>query len=562
MLRRRLPLALFVAAACTCDTDASKDQYTCMTLRDCVVGFSCVAGVCVPDNGDAGAGTGGGSALGGGTAMGGGSAVGGGSSMGGGIATGGGASMGGGSAAGGGGVQGASIVIKTGPQSVIQGGCSNPVTIQVQNAQGQPFIVSAAVTVTLTASPPTAISFSPSGCSSAVTSVVVPAGQSSATFQFKAAVNGMVTIFISANGLNGDSQMETLLPIVRRGTCALLPMASTVDCPISPPQSDLTHTALFFQAVGADVTPSQTEVRCQLIDTTKVTCDRAGTGTTTSIAWQTLEPAGGALNVQHVPWSCNQVGTLAQPITPVNTAESFVLRSYRQIGSFFNDNDFLTAQLTDAMTVTLQTGGGDICGDATGGGPMLGALQVVQVAGASVTRGSTGAVPGNTYTIVGVPNVSTTSTMLLSSFRGVDPAMLICDRTVRASLNGPAAIDFSRGMSIVDGGCTGATLEDIEWERVDFGVLANVHPFLVFMDAGVTTATVAQPPGTDPTRAIVIMTAQGAAGVGAGESEDVTDDPADEANATCTLGAAGATVTRGTASAPALFSGQLIQWKP
>jgi hypothetical protein len=555
MLRRRLPLALFVAAACTCETDASKHQYTCTTLRDCVDGFVCVAGICVPQSGDAGTG-------GGGTTDGGG-AAGGGSALGGGSAAGGGSALGGGSATGGGGVaQAAAVVIKSGPQSVIQGGCSSPVTIQVQDAQGQPFVVSSPLTVSLMASPTTAITFSGSGCSTAaVTSVVVQAGASSATFQFKAAINGMVTLFISAAGLTGDSQMETLLPIVRRGACALMPMAATVDCPISPPQSDITHTALFFQAIGADATPSEVEVRCQLVDATKITCDRAGMATAVSIGWQTLEPPDGALNVERYNWQCNNMTSLMAGITPVDAGATFLLRSYREMGGYFNDNDFFTAQLTDPMTVTLQSGAGNACGNSDGT-PMQGEVQVVQVSGATVTRGSTGAVPGNTATVSGLPNVAGVSTALLFSYRGTDPGTILCDRVVRGNLASATSIDFSRGMSIGDAGCTGASLEDIAWERVDFGAKATVHAFSVFMDAGVTTAMVPQPNGTDPTRMVVLMTAQGAAGQGAGESEDLADDVPGEANAACALGTSATTVMRGSGKYPALFSGQFIQWNP
>jgi hypothetical protein len=551
-------LALFVAAACTCDTDASKHQYTCTTLRDCVDGFVCVGGVCVSESGDAG--TGGGAATGGG---GGGSAMGGGTPAGGGSSAGGGA-MGGGTAAAGGGVaaQATAVVIKSGPQSVIEGGCSSPVTIQVQDAQGQPFTVSTPLTVTLAASPPTTVAFSASGCSTAtVTSVVVPAGASSATFQFKAQTNGMVTIFISTSGLSGDSQMETLLPIARHGTCALMPMATTVDCPIFPAQSDVTHAALFFQAIGADATPSEVEIRCQLTDPATITCDRAGMATTVAIAWHTLEPAGGALNVQRYNWACDNMTSLTQAITPVDAGATFLLRSYRTMGSYFNDNDFFTVQLTDPMTVTISSGSVNVCGNSDGTA-MQGEVQVVQVSGATVTRGSTGAVPDSSASVTGLASAPGASTALLFSYRGTETSMILCDRVVRGRLASATAIDFSRGMSIGDAGCTGGSLEDIEWERVDLGASATVHAFSVFMDAGVTTASVPQPQGTDPTRTVVLMTAQGPAGQGAGETEDLADDVPGEANAACTLGMSATTVMRGSGKYPALFSGQFIQWNP
>ena len=83
------------------------------------------------------------------------------------------------------------------------GDCVGPVRVETQ-AGGGAQTVTAAVTVNLTATPPSAEFFSDAICTTAVTSVDVRAGADEAKFYFRPAQVGQLRISASADGLRGD----------------------------------------------------------------------------------------------------------------------------------------------------------------------------------------------------------------------------------------------------------------------------------------------------------------------------------------------------------------------
>lgn len=134
------------------------------------------------------------------------------------------------------------LTFTTGAQTLPAGTCSAPVTVQV-GPPGSPLPVAAAVPVTLSAPPDVNVTFSSSpNCSSAVSQVSIPAGQSSASFYFRSTKAGSAPLTAAATGLTSASQAETITaaPPTRMlfstpphtpvaGTCSPLVSLQSVD---------------------------------------------------------------------------------------------------------------------------------------------------------------------------------------------------------------------------------------------------------------------------------------------------------------------------------------------
>ncbi|HEY8207567.1 MAG TPA: hypothetical protein VIG99_08805 [Myxococcaceae bacterium] len=107
----------------------------------------------------------------------------------------------------------AALVFTTPARTVTAGGCSAAVTVQSQDAAGNPANVSPARTVSLSASPATGFTFySNSLCTTAVTTVSIASGANSATFYFRGTAAGTPTITGSSGGLSSATQTETINP--------------------------------------------------------------------------------------------------------------------------------------------------------------------------------------------------------------------------------------------------------------------------------------------------------------------------------------------------------------
>jgi hypothetical protein len=537
VLRGGLLLVFGLVAACTCETYAGRQTYACTETTDCVDPYTCVEGMCVLPSPDGGAGQGGGSAQGGGS-------------------TGGGASLGGGTGTDGGGGSGAAVALRFvgAPVSVIRGACSAPIYVDAVDAAQQHTRVAALTQVQIGTTSDNVTFFSDSACTTPLDPLVLTPATDSVRFSFFADMQGTVTLTASGFPLSDATQDETVLPLVRRDTCTLSGSANTVDCTIAPPQTDLTHTALFFQTVSAAQAPDDIEVRCHLASTSTVTCDRAAGSQDTTIAWQTLEPAGG-LSVQHVPFTCLNQNSLSVPITSVNPDDTFLLKSASQNGSIVDQSDFVSVRLADATTVSVDMGQGTTCGV---NGSMYGELEIVEVAGASVTRGEHGPMTALTEVETMLSSVSLSSTFVMASYRSPEMNGNVCDRFVRPSLPDVGKIAFSRATN--SSKCMLMPVEAVSWERVDLGDRAGVQAVDVWMDAGVLTANV-NANGVEPERTLLLATAQGIGGCGTGEIQ-VSDMIAGEATAVLTFDHGTAVITRGAAAGPARFTVQLVQWNP
>jgi hypothetical protein len=523
-----------------------------------------------PGGGDAGggAGGGGGSVAGGSGGSGGaGGAAGGGGLAGGGAAGGlsaaGGAAghgtqigdaPGGGSAGGGGGSAG-QLVFVTPARTALAGGCSAAVTVESHDGQGA--VLAAQVPVMVVVSVPGLAFFSDAACATApISASQIAAGSSSTTVYWRGSTGGTLTVTASASGFQSASQQAVVIAAVRSGTCNLAG-ASTTSCAVSPPVTDLSHAMMFFQAASSSNSPNNGEVRCRLTSAAQISCDRAGNGGTARIVWSVAELPSG-LDVQRVPTPPCNSSSVDVPIAAVDTGSTFVTDATLAGGNDFNHDDFATVSLNAPDNVRLEYGAMKACN-----GTWAGEVQVVTVAGASVTRGLVmPALDAGTsaITVSNLPPVNLGTTALLVSHRiGDTAAAQMCDRALRAELTSPTSITFTRTPGSP---CDGTLVEAIAWQRVDFGARGRVVSMLVRADAGVGMVSAAIP-SVDLTRSFSLSTVFGPSGDGLGECTYAQDDVLGECLGTFTLTSpTGLTVQRDSSNGTTQWSAQVIELQP
>ncbi len=103
------------------------------------------------------------------------------------------------------------LAFVTAPQTVGAGTCSSLVTVEVEDAAPLPFPVAAATDVALSSTSASALFFSDAACTSAVTTVTVAAGASSAGFYFRDTLAGAETLTAATAGLASATQPEAVL---------------------------------------------------------------------------------------------------------------------------------------------------------------------------------------------------------------------------------------------------------------------------------------------------------------------------------------------------------------
>jgi hypothetical protein len=404
-------------------------------------------------------------------------------------------------------------------QTLPAGGCSSRVELEAYDAYGNLSPFSAETRVTLSAQPSTGFSFfTDPGCTSSTTEVLFSAGSARTRFYFKGKTGGRFTLSAATSGLPTVSQDETILPAVRTNLCTLPLGARSVTCPISPPQLDLSKTLLMFQASSDDDSPDTASLRCSLTALDSITCSRNdgddGDEDAVDIVWQTAELPSG-LKVQHLQPSCGGAALTEVPIQPVSSLQStFLLVSSEQDGSTQGDDDFYTASISATNHVDLQFSISCIS-------TWKPSLQVVELTGATVTRGVTGPMSGTTLTVSLPQGVNLNSSALLFTYRASDTsALVICDRVLRGALSSNA-ITFTRGANAT--GCTVADIDAISWELIDFGARASAQHVDVTMDS--TTSEVDTPiTAVDRTRTLVFASGQAQSGQAGGETSYAGDD--------------------------------------
>ena len=408
------------------------------------------------------------------------------------------------------------LVFNANPPGQLLAGTCFQGTVQTRTAGGGGAPVFSDTPVGLTEVPTDGTRYySDAACTIPITAATILAGQSQANFFIKAITGGLVTV-TAASPFGSAQQAFTIIPAVRRGTCAFTNWSGNLDCSYAPSQSNLSRTALIFQASVNSDDPDYMLITCELASNSRVHCARQAdipigpSGTT--VHWQTLElPAG--LRVEQLKGSCNSPPVTRTIFTPVTPSSTFVLKSTAKSGGGLDDEELAAAVLTSPTTVTYDVGG-PLCGTQHNYD-----LQLVELTGLAVTRGifpDAGTLAAGA-TLTGLPAASANRAVLVQP-RALGGALPICSRLIRAAAPTPTSISFTRGAGIADGGCQQPGLAELVWERIDFGTRATVQTITVTLAPGVSQQD-APISAVDLTRTVVLSSGQAASGQGSGETD-------------------------------------------
>jgi hypothetical protein len=401
-------------------------------------------------------------------------------------------------------------------QTLLTGACSGEMLVRVQDAHDNVVNVAQSTPLTVTGNLGLSL-FSDATCQTPLTNPAVPASSSQLRFFFKGRTAGSLTLQASGTDLQAHQLTHTVLPTVRTGTCQLNASGSnitSVDCPIVPALLNRNRSLLVFQAANESGNPSEAFIRCHLTDTQKVTCMRDGGGTAATIRWQVAEfPSG--VTVQHILKDSCDGGTTQVAITRVNNLGStFVLSSTAQNGSSVGGDDLFTVRLVSDSRVDIDSSSGS-CWAAKY------ALQVVEMSGATVTRGQSGSMNGEVVEVKNQPTVDRSRTLLLYTWRSNPGNSKVCDRLIRGEMTSDTAMSFYRGLGDTTN-CTGAAVT-VAWERVQLpaGVVQQVH--MGMSPGSAETRTTLTTP-VDRSRTLVLAGGQNFGGQAAGETAFYGDD--------------------------------------
>ncbi len=537
-MRAALVVTLLTLGACECSSRVGDRRFACDGDDQCTDGFACVGRECVPRGSTAGGSAGGNGLAGGSTAGGdaGGATAGGGAAGGApaGGGTAGGASAGGGTAGGataGGGTAGGAVTpptsldFTTTPPSPLLAGMCLTATVQARIGAA-PAPVASATSVGLTVSVTGGARFySDAACTTSSATATIPAGGTDATFYVKPVTGALLTITATAP-FGAAQQSFTPRPVVRRGTCDFDPVALAdggvtpdfeMECLIAPAQTSLGHTFLLSAASVNNSSSGVLMSRCWLLDADTVRCHRGrGIGPTT-VHWQTVELPQG-LTVNQLLGACpvSMAATLSWA-TAVNPSSTFLLATSENGGTSFDDDESFTVRLTSPTTAYFEADG---CGDY--------AVQVVDLSGVTVTRDiiDAGFAAGMSGLTVSGLAASSIHTALLTQAR-TSLGTLVggqCSLLLRGDLPTNSSVAFTRGAG-TDGGCVADPVDQLAWERIDFGNRANVQKLSATLNGGTTTMNVAIAP-VDTTRTVVFASTQLLNGQGSGEINEQEIDEA------------------------------------
>ncbi|WP_225411357.1 hypothetical protein [Stigmatella hybrida] len=407
------------------------------------------------------------------------------------------------------------LVFVTPAQTLPAGGCSARVEIEARDAYGNAASFPSAQTVVLRAPNSAGVAFfADPACQTGLSEQVLAPGASRVAFYFKGRTGGAFNLSAIVTEQFSVFQRETILPMVRTGSCSFSSSSTQEQCRVFPAQLDLSKTMLFFQTNSYNNNPYTSSVRCALTARDTITCSRNDDGTEVDILWQTVERPSG-LQVQHIPVLCKGAVTPV-PLSPVSNPEhTFLLVSAEQGGTTLGDDDFFTARLVSASQV-------DVAFSTACNSGWKASLQAVESPDIRVTRGTTDRMTGTQLTVSGLAPVDLSSTALLFTHRVSNTdAPVLCDRVLRGELTSPTTITFSRGAG--NSACTTASVDAISWERIAFGASARTQHIPVTLNAPVESDDFAITP-VDPTRSLIFASGQGPSGQAWGESSYASDD--------------------------------------
>lgn len=405
-------------------------------------------------------------------------------------------------------------------------------------------------------------------CSGAVTSTLLGAGGSSTDLFIKPLTAGRVTITARAPFGNA-MQTLTVAPIVRRSVCALpaagpaLPdggpgaPGTSKTCPFSPPIERLEQAFLVTQTlVPPLLLIGSGQVTCRLASTSTIECERRQDSDDVTVYFQVAElPTG--LETVRTAETCAPLRPLdggigmAQLDGGAEASKAFLFKSAASASNFYDDDDSPLVRQVAADVVTVAPFGG-LCVHA----------QLVELDGVTVDRGIVdGGAAGFSTMITGLPAAGP-NTALLTQTLTPDAVSDVCSVMVRGAIASATSLSFSRALGRADAGCPLTPMPAVFFERVDFGSRGTVQQLDAVLEAGAASVTVGIRP-VDVSRALVFATSQTVAGQGAGETS--TLGPRLYTSATAIFNLTGSTtvsVQRGETTGAAGFTFSVVELSP
>ncbi|MDP1825579.1 MAG: hypothetical protein Q8L48_20130 [Archangium sp.] len=354
--------------------------------------------------------------------------------------------------------------------------------------------------------------YSDAACTTAVTGTTIPAGQSRGNFYVKTITGGFNTITATAS-FGSANQNFTVQNLVRKGTCNLNGTQTT--CTINPAQQATAKTLLIYQAAASTNDPAESEVRCRLQQADLISCQRTGGNISTLISWQTAELLSGLTVQRNFAATCPATPVTFPLVAPVSPSSAFVLSSFSGIGANYDGDDLTAARLTGGSSLLIDNSSGQFCTGYE--------YQVVELAGVTTLRGGLSS-PGLGVTqrqlmVPGLPPASPNTVLFHQVAQGSAPIISstsMCNLLVRSEMPSNTELLFSRGGDNPSvAACSNVQLNDVAWERVDFGSRARVQSRTVTL-AGSTTDVTILP--VDTTRTLVFSGGQQAGGQASGET--------------------------------------------
>jgi hypothetical protein len=397
------------------------------------------------------------------------------------------------------------------PQTLHAGVCSAAVVVETRDDTGELTNVAAATPVTI--APQTGMTFySDSTCTAVVLGPTIAAGASSATFYYKGITGGSYSLNASAAGpWSASLGSNVIIPAVQTGICTIAAGSTSVNCPIPTALSNKNNSFFVFQATtSGDTAPNRSYVRCTLQDTLTIVCTRKSNSAGASpavIEWQTADLPG--ITVEHLTPACVSDTTSVTISAVAAMDKTFVLHSFESNNGTRSGNDFHAVRLVDSTHVEIRqslTGGGS-CGNNA-----IHSLQVVQMPTVTVTRGGVAMASGNLTVAPTVAGGALANSALLYSWRTTPSNNDQCRRMVRGEVTSSTGLTFSRGNG--SAACNGDTLDDIQWERIEFP--SAVQPFGTIMLNAIGIGG-GIPAPVDTTRTLIFAGGQITSGQAAGE---------------------------------------------
>lgn len=307
----------------------------------------------------------------------------------------------------------------------------------------------------------------------------------------------------------------------------------------------LTSSILFMSVKEAEPSPQYGDVYCELV-AGGVHCkrDQAGTDTGNGVVTihYTVATFSSGVSVQRGTVDTNITNPAEIPITPVDPSTTFVLvGGGSTTGGGWGTNEFTRATLMGASTLEIAH---SVQGSFI-------AWQVVTMAGATVTRGTTSLTTADTQSVVTVPNTPSGSLLLASYESDNAGSVAAAALMLQSSISSPTTLSFQRGL--------GGTNLSVSWELVSMPFAT--HSGVTNFAAGVATAS--EPiPGISGASSVGISSTQSILGQSGGSTTyaGASNDLVGEAAFSMVTGASTLSLTRLSSTASATLPWTVIDF--